>query len=107
MSGKVPTKQLGIGTLMVSTEGLITNLSIPNKNVEVSHALQDGVKQIIISSRNRCTLRFALNSGETLTNYKTLYFGTVFCISDIKFVGKSIYLQSDADSTTVEIVEFY
>lgn len=84
----------------------ITNLSIPSTATEVSHALQNGLKKIIIRSRVIATVQIAFTSTESGTKYITLSPGTVLCLDGIDFDSKTLYAQSDT-ITTLEILELH
>lgn len=84
----------------------IINLSIANKNVEVSQLLPDNTKRVRLSVRgNLAKLQLAFNSGETTTNYRTIYRGSTWVTdSDVDIPnGTSLYLLSSQDNIVVEI----
>lgn len=106
VDGRIPIKQIGGGT-SYSTDWKMANVSLPSKLIEYEYALQDGVRQIIISSRTPAIVKIATVLGETSTNYKTLWRGCSMEIADVKFTGKKLYFKSDKDSTVMEIVELF
>lgn len=103
--GRLPIKQLGISGFLDSLDWLITNLPMATAGNEYSHALQDNVKQIIIKSRNRANVKIAFVSGETASNYITLWKGCDLVFTSLDLTGKVLYFNSDVNSTVMEIVE--
>jgi len=89
-----------------ATSKLITNLSLPTINTEVSHSLQDGLRAIMIRSRVLAKIQVGFVATESGTNYVTVNAGTVFYLNEIEFESSTIFLQSDT-ITTVEILELY
>lgn len=85
---------------------LITNLSISSIDTEFSHALQSGIKGLIIRNRNKVDTKIAFASGESATNYITLRGGSVLSLMDLDFTSKTIYVQSGTISI-LEILELY
>ena len=87
----------------------ITNLPLPTSGVEVAHALQNNVKHLLIKvqNKNNAQLQYAFIVNESGTNYITLEANCFKTFELIDLVGKTIYLQSDKDSTIVEIEELY
>jgi hypothetical protein len=90
-----------------STSTKITNLSVPTANTEVGHALNAGLKQILIRSRTLADLKMAFTVAESGTKYVTIKAGNVFFLDDISFTGKTVYLQSPTAGLTVEILETF
>ena len=82
----------------------ITNLNIGTS--EVGHSLQNNIKQLLIRNRSMNITNFAFTSGESGTNYITLNAGCVFHVSNIDFVGKSLFVKS-SDTSILEIIEFF
>lgn len=94
-------------TIEEAQEVLITNYSIAMAATEYTHALQSGLKSLLIRNRTLgAETRIAFVVSGTTTNYVTLRPGAVYDIPNIDFTGKTLYLRSDAVST-VEIVELY
>jgi len=92
-------------------EPIITNLSLPLINTEVSHTLQDGIAQFMIRNRDKVSTKVAFTSGESGTKYITLEAGAVLTLPDVNFTYgvtsfKTIYLQSGIVST-IEILELF
>ncbi len=107
MSGVIPSKQVSfIGANNGATDMDITNKTLTLAGTEYAHPLQNGLKQLIISSRTRATLKCSLVSGESGSKYKTIYYGSSWHMPDLNFTGKTLYIQSDVPSTVVEIVEY-
>lgn len=89
-----------------SENALITNLSLSTINTEFSHALQAGLKGLIIRNRDRADTKITFTSGESGTKYLTLKGGSVLSLNDLDFSSKTIYAQSDTISV-LEIMELY
>jgi hypothetical protein len=107
MSGVIPSKQVSfIGAGNGATDMDISNPTLTLANTEYSISLQNGLKQLIISSRTRATLKCTLAAGESGSKYKTIYYGGSWHMVDLDFTGKTLYIQSDVPSTVVEIVEY-
>lgn len=85
----------------------ITNLSVPLVATEVSHVLQSSVKRIVMRARNYAQLQIAFVSTESGTNYITIPQGATLDLDGIDFLSKTVYVQSNKASTTVEILELY
>lgn len=82
----------------------ITNLSVGTS--EVSHALQVGLRTLLIRSRTKAELYIAFVSGESSTKYLTIPKGTTLTLTDLEFDSKTLYIRAD-QSNDVEIVETY
>lgn len=85
----------------------ITNLSLTNKDTEYSHSLVDDLKQLRIRCRGAADLKYSFVSGESSTNYFSIYRGTCENLIDLDFTGKTLYIQATKDSMTIEIMELY
>lgn len=101
-----PTFKPSDVTVTLANNPLITNLSIPIINTEVSHALQNGLRKLMVKSRSHAILKLSFFSGESATKYITLKPANVLVVDEIDFLSKSIYVQSDT-VTTLEILELY
>ena len=86
---------------------LITNLSLPVQDTEYSHSLSTYLRQFSIESRNGGTLKIAFISGESGINYLTIHKKTNFTISDLSFVGITLYIQSSVNNDVAEILELF
>ena len=93
-------------TNLASQDKKITNLVVANPNDEVTHTLQDEVKQIIIRNRDYLKTQIAFEVNESGTNFFTIGRGNTLALDSLFFTGESIYLQCPA-SCVVEIIEFY
>lgn len=93
-------------TISAATDSKITNYVVPLSNTEYSHALVNGLKQLLIRSREKCTVHFAFVSGESLTKYMTILPGVALNVSDLDFTGKVLYFNCSVPCT-LEILEFY
>ena len=93
-------------TLGGAESPLITNLSLPTINTEVSHALQSGLSEVIIRNRSSDVLKMSFVSTQSGTIYLTIEAHCVLVLEGLKFTGKTIYIQSPAIST-VEILELF
>ena len=104
--GFIPSADLNV-TLAASTTPKITNLLLTNSDTEYSHALTTNLKQCIIRSRQFAKLQVCFVSAESGSKYITIPKGTSLSLNDLDFTGKTLYLQSDTSSVTVEILELY
>lgn len=86
---------------------LITNLSVPTASNEVSHVLQSGLKYLEISNRGSARTQFAFVSNESGTKYRTIWPNSTWYMNGISFSGKTLYVQCDADTQVLEIIELY
>lgn len=86
---------------------LITNLSIPLANTEVSHALQNNLKQLVVRARTLSRLQIAFVSSESGTKYLTISPGCVLELTDINFTSSTLYIQSSIAGNVIEILELY
>jgi hypothetical protein len=86
-----------------ATTPLIINLSVPLADTEVSQAIADGTKRISIKARGNGKLRLAYVSGETTTNYLTIWPGNEEVLDIITTNGLTLYFQSSKASETIEI----
>ena len=107
MANSVPTiKNLNVDIENASNHK-ITNLSLPTANVEVAHALEAGLKQLVIKARGTSKLQYAFTSSESGTNYVTIHKGTSHTLTDLDFVGESLYVQASSNGETAEILELF
>lgn len=84
----------------------ITNLDILTINTEYSHSLTSDLKQLIIRNRIGATIQYSFVSGESSTNYSSIPSGCTLTLKDLKFSGKTVYIQSNKLSV-VEIIELF
>lgn len=94
-------------SLGLASNILITNLSCADKTQEYSHAFSTGTRYFMLRARGSEELRIAFVSTETGTKYITLKPHNVFDLNDLSLSGKIVYIKSDTDNTTVEIIETY
>ena len=108
MPNITPTFQLKDATITISaaTTAKITNLAIGTPNSEVSHVLQDNLKQLIIRQREIGKIQYCFTSGQSGTTYMTIPRGCTEHLADLTFSSKTLYLQSDKTGT-IEIMELY
>lgn len=101
-------KPSGSTEIIGATKIAITNKSLPNADTEESHTLQTNLKQLIIKTRTaKAKLQLAFVATESSTQYVTIWPGVAFHIADLSLSGKTLYVQSNKDSTFIEIVELY
>ena len=103
--------QFKVGTVQATISGATsertTNLSAPVSNTEVSLLLSDNLKKIIIRSRNLAKIQYAFVSGNSSTNFVTIPGGASLSVDGLSFTGKTLYIQTDSSSNTIEIQEFF
>jgi hypothetical protein len=97
------------GTLNISgaSSEKITNLAMATANIEYSHVLQNGVRQIYIRARNNSELKIAFTLGESGTKYITIPRFNSFHVNDLSFSGATLYLQASLNNEVVEIFELF
>lgn len=94
-------------TISVSSVGTpqIFNVSAPDKNTEYSQILPDNTAQFQLRARNsKAKLHISYVLNATSTNYFTVMPGNIFTIDSVKLIGKTLYIKSSKDDTTVEIM---
>ena len=84
----------------------ITPVFLSLAATEYSLILQPNLKQLRIKARERAELKIAFLSGETFTNFWTIWSSTCDNIDGLTF-NQTLYLQSNKSSTTVEVMEIY
>ena len=100
-----PTFKPGNITLSGAQNVNIRNLSV-TASVEVSQALTNNLKGVIIRARGIANLQVAFVSTESQTLYFTIPKRAALELQNIDFVSKTLYVTSDSN-TTVEILETY
>lgn len=100
-----------IPTLNVDIENAsnvkITHLSVVLADTEYSLVLTDGLKELRIRCEEYAELQYAFNAGESSTLYWSIFRGTCDNISDIDFTGKTLYIQCNKPSVTVQVMELF
>lgn len=95
---------------LLSTAGTPTiyNVSALLANTEYSQALSANTKQFLIQCRSGdAKMRIAFASGATTSGpYITIRAGNALFIDAVSLSGKTIYVQSNKASQTIEILEW-
>lgn len=94
-------------TISVSSVGTpqIFNVSAPDKSTEYSQALPTNTAQFQLRARNsKAKLHISYVLNATSTNYFTVMPGNIFKIEAVKLTGKTLYIKSSLDNTTVEVM---
>lgn len=103
--------QFALSSVNATLEGAqnsrITNLSAPTAGTEVSLALSADLKEITIRARVLSTVQFAFVSGESGTKYVTIPPGASFSQSNLGLSSATLYIQTNVNSNTIEVLEFY
>lgn len=102
VSSQAFVPKVGVGATVTK----ITNLAIATAATEVSHALNDNLRAVIIKSRNTAKLQVAFTATESGTKFVTIHKGTALCLNDLELDSETLYIQSDI-ATTVEILELH
>ena len=94
-------------TISVASVGTpqIFNVNAPDSNIEYSQVLPNNTAQFHVRARNssaKLHLSYVLNT--TSTNYFTVMPGNIFTIEAVKLIGRTLYIKSSKDNTTVEIM---
>ena len=90
-------------SLGLASNILKTNLSCADKTQQYP----TGTRYFMLRARGSEELRIAFVSTETGTKYITLKPHNVFDLNDLSLSGKIVYIKSNTDNTTVEIIETY
>jgi hypothetical protein len=86
----------------------IVNKSVPTAATEVSQTITDDTKSLIIRSRDKTAqLQLAFTATESATKYITIRPSTVLTLDQLQLTSKTLYVQSDKGSNTVEILELH
>jgi hypothetical protein len=93
-------------TLETVTTPIITNLSVPLANTEVSHSIAAGTKKISFKCRGLARIQFSFTSGQSGSNYISLEPGAIYAESGLNLSSLTLYLQTSKASQTVEILEW-
>jgi hypothetical protein len=88
------------------TTPVITNLSVPTANTEVSHVLQTNLKRIIVKCRGLGKIQLAFTATESSTKYITIHPGATYSEEGLNLSGQTLYLQTSLASQVVEILEW-
>lgn len=94
-----------IAQLKSSSDSRITNKVLASAGTEYSHEFQDGVRKVIIRARNFAALKYSFVATESGTKYETIPALNFKVFEPVNYIGKTIYIQSTLDNTTVEIEE--
>lgn len=110
MSNQFITSSLDGISVSIEQATTITarTLTINTANTETSHSFLANVKGFEIKSRQRAELKFSFTSGDiALGTYVTIPRDTEWSTGvAMKIASGTIYLTSDTNNTTVEIVEY-
>jgi len=84
----------------------ITNLVLVDHTLEYNHTFGQFIKKLMCIPRNFKDIRFALNEGETETNYISLVSGSPYWEDNI--IGPiTFYFKAESeDNVVVEILEW-
>ncbi len=88
-----------------SSTPTIYNLSAPTSGVEVSQALTDNTKQLLVRVRG-ASMQIAFVSGQSGTNFITIPAGASLFLKDLKTNSLTLYLQTNKNGQTIEIMEW-
>lgn len=84
----------------------ITNLLVPNQNIEVEHVLVPNCRRFLLRARGNSRVQFSFVSGESSTNFVTIPLGGYHEVDNVEIPQSSIFLQLNKDGDTVEILEW-
>ena len=100
------TSGVSAATISGATTVTITNLPVPLANTEVSHVLTAGLKMLSIRCRGNAKTQFAFVVTESATKFKTISAGSEWSQESLSFTGKTLYIQTNKVTQTIEIMEF-
>lgn len=85
----------------------IYNLTSPGTiNTEFSQALSNGTKEFTIRTRGTGNLQFSFTVGTSGTNFIEVPAGSSFTQGNLLLTGRTLYMQVDTTSESVEILEW-
>ena len=108
MSVTTQTSNLSLSaTFPVSTDALVTNVTMATADTEYSHTFQNNLKKFILRTRLFEPLKITFVSSESGTKYITIPAACSLTLDGLSFSGKIIYMQSPSSNVVVEILETY
>ena len=93
-------------TVAAAQNANIINYVVGTPNSEVSQALNNNLKKLIIRARDLADIKFSFVSGESGTKYVTIPKRASIELDALDFSSKTLYFQTSI-ATTVEILELY
>jgi hypothetical protein len=89
-----------------STTPSITNIAVPAANTEQSHTFPANTKKIKIRARGNSIIKYSFNSGQSGTNYITIFPGNTYEETDLKLTSVTVYFQLTKAGDIVEILSW-
>lgn len=89
-----------------ATTPVIVNIAIPLANTEQSYALPADTKKFRIRARGNAKLQMSFVSGDSGTNFMTIFPGNVYEETGLDISTTTVYFQSSKASETVEILSW-
>lgn len=107
----VPKKDYALQVILVKDESVgggiytpeIKNVPLPTMDTEVEINLTADHKGFVLRSRKVARLRLAFVSGGTSIEWVTIPLGGYY-VENKKIIGNKIFVQSNKDNTTLEVV---
>jgi len=85
----------------------IVNVSVPTSGVEVNQVLQSNINGIVLRCRELAEIRLAFTLNGTANKYITLKAGAVLALENLNWATSTVYILSNTDGVTVEILQTY
>lgn len=85
----------------------VSNPILATANTEYTIPLVANCKQLILKSRTIAKLQLSFISGDSNLKFITIYPGASLSLTEINFVSENIYVQSNKNSTTLELLELF
>lgn len=104
--GAISSSLSGTVTVLRPTILTLYNLSAPVAGTEYSQVLANGTKQFTIVNRGRSKIQWTTVSGESGTNYASIKPGATYSSPDVNLTSVTIYLQTNVNTQTIEIMEW-
>lgn len=98
--------KLEVSDSKATTPTIYNIISPGTANTEFSQALTTNTKKFTIRNRGKARLQFSFISGESGTNYITVWPGSNYTEVDLDLTSVTIYIMTAKASQTVEILEW-
>lgn len=90
----------------VATTPVIANVLVATANTEYSYAFPANTKEFSLNTRGMSKMQVSFTSGQTNSNYLTVYAGSKYEESNISLTSTTVYFQLNKAGDTVEILSW-